>query len=345
MRSRYYQQYNTENDEMSNRGEKVKRCFIIKVMKIIAIVISLILIASTVIVDIMTNGEEAQKGSAFIKAKREASESKNKSMPDTIIVFSGSNDSINKLSGSKISNIIAVHFAVNNKKTYIFPIKKDLLVRDCDTNSLRKLSSTYSIKRPNSAMININNVTGLNVKSYIVMNEKTLIHLIDVIDEITVNVKESEISELNEKGNDIAKRQNCVYDNISAPGIQALTAVQATAYAELDHNSDNHFHAVSAQIIKHLRICSLSDLIKAKNVLVKYGRCKISRNDYNDYGAILRVYKLKRLKAYPYNFIRSFVNGDSCIVAETYTSNAKKLHKLFKQKKYKPSKTLESLDN
>lgn len=131
-----------------------------------------------------------------------------------------------------------------------------------------KLNSAYSYGGAEMVMRVINETFQLNITNYIALDLRTLVDVIDAVGGVEVNVKESELEQLNKYAWNtyvricqIEPEKYARYQNsqpIAQAGIMRLNGLFATSYARIRHSDSDYMRAarqreVFAAIFKSIR--------------------------------------------------------------------------------------------
>jgi polyisoprenyl-teichoic acid--peptidoglycan teichoic acid transferase len=171
----------------------------------------------------------------------------------------------NKYDVPHSDSIIIATIDPQRKKLKLSSLMRDTYVH-VNGHSKRKLSDAYALGGPQLALRTLNENFGLTIRDYVTVDFFTLEKTIDVLDGVTVNIKASELKELNYRITEAAKLQNKAPTLLSSEGIQNLNGIQAVAYCRIRKVGSGDFERTSRQRLV------LSELInKAQSSgIVKY---------------------------------------------------------------------------
>lgn len=83
----------------------------------------------------------------------------------------------------------------------------------------------------------INRNLDLNIKDYMLFNWEAVSEMVDALGGVEIEVKEDEISDINQYGDETARNVGSEFTPITSPGKQTLTGAQAATYCRIRKNS------------------------------------------------------------------------------------------------------------
>lgn len=96
-----------------------------------------------------------------------------------------------------------------------------------------KLNAAYFLGGPSLAINTINQNFGTDITQYIAVNFEQLVEIIDALDGVEIDVKESELKELNRVIRDYGIEQKKEFESVQSAGKQTLNGVQALCYGRI----------------------------------------------------------------------------------------------------------------
>jgi anionic cell wall polymer biosynthesis LytR-Cps2A-Psr (LCP) family protein len=140
------------------------------------------------------------------------------------------------------------------------------------------------------------------------------------------------------------------YEELTEPGMQHLSGIQATAYCRIRYTAGDDFKRAERQrtvlslTMDKAKRANPIQLISAVNKVL--GRMSTSLDTWELMKFILaaRAMDITESSGFPTEEDRTFatVNGESCVIPYYLTTNVKNLHNtLFGQADYEPSETVE----
>lgn len=147
--------------------------------------------------------------------------------------------------GRSDSTMIA-SFDKKHKKIKLISLMRDSFV-DIDGHGKDKLNHAYAFGGPELAIKTINQNFGLNIKDYISVNFEDLGNIIDKLGGVDINVKDYEVKYINQYVDDLSHITNLKAKNITAPGKQNLSGIQAVAYSRIRYAGDGDYERTERQ--------------------------------------------------------------------------------------------------
>lgn len=157
-----------------------------------------------------------------------------------------------------IATIDPVH-----KKIKLSSIMRDTYVK-INGHGRSKITDAYAFGGPQLALRTINENFGLDVRDYMTVNFFTLEKIIDILDGVTVDVKASELDELNFRIKESAQLQSKPETILKGSGVQNLNGLQAVAYCRIRKVGSGDFERTSRQRIV---LNELFNKVQARGIL------------------------------------------------------------------------------
>lgn len=190
----------------------------------------------------------------------------------------------------------------------------------------------------------LNRSLDLNIDEYVMFNWKAVSDAVDALGGITINVKESEIHDLNKWGPETADNVGGTYTEITKAGKQTLDGVQATTYCRIRKSSGGdssrtgrYKKVVTATMKKALtqpwKLQELSD-----NVFPNI-RTNMTQGDILSLLPLAVRMDMQSSISWPKEYYAGLLSdGISYVVPITLESEVQRLHKkAFEQKNYELS--------
>lgn len=102
---------------------------------------------------------------------------------------------------------------------------------------LSKATHAHAYDGAMNTLSMINQNLDLNIKEYMLFNWEAVSEMVDALGGVEIEVKEDEISDINEYGNETARNVGTEFTPIAGPGKQTLTGAQAATYCRIRKNS------------------------------------------------------------------------------------------------------------
>lgn len=255
------------------------------------------------------------------------------------------------LKGHNTDCIIILSMNTKTKKVNLISVYRDTYTRINGTSTYSKINSAYAAGGAEGALKTINETMDLNVSKYVLFNFKMVSDLVNDVGGITVNVKDSEISELNkytrQTAHNIGQKK---YKLVKKAGKQTLEGVQAVSYGRIRKGVGDDFKRTSRMRVV---IQKVADKVKGKSIYKMIDimddclpQCETNLSNNDMIGLAQRISKIKFNKSigFPYNVTTGLMDGISYVFPSDLAANVAKLHKeLFGQKDYSVSSTVNTI--
>lgn len=106
-----------------------------------------------------------------------------------------------------------------------------------DEYVLSKATHAHAYDGAMNTVSMVNRNLDLNVREYMLFNWEAVSKMIDALGGIEIDVKEDEISDVNDYGYETARNVGTDFTPLTSPGNQTLTGVQAATYCRIRKNS------------------------------------------------------------------------------------------------------------
>ena len=155
-----------------------------------------------------------------------------------------------------------------------------------------KLNHSYSYGGADLLMKTIEHNFHIDISNYVIVNFNSFSSIIDALGGVTVEVKESELKELNkyipecfEASN---KKKNSQMKLIEKPGVQKLNGYQALSYSRIRKNDsaierDNRQRKVLQSILNEVSTLNIFEIPKVINAVFPYIKTNMDFNDILNY--------------------------------------------------------------
>ena len=190
----------------------------------------------------------------------------------------------------------------------------------------------------------INRSLDLNIDEYVMFNWKAVSDAVDTLGGIEINVKESELRDLNKWGPETAENVGGTFKEVTEPGKQTLDGVQATTYCRIrktsggDSGRTSRYKKVVVATIKKAitQPGKLKDL--SENVFPNI-RTNLTQKDILTLMPLVLRMDMESGISWPKEYYAGLLSdGVAYVVPITLESEVKRLHKkAFEQKNYQLS--------
>ena len=191
-------------------------------------------------------------------------------------------------------------------------LKLTSIARDTYVNipgkGYEKLNHAYSYGGPKLLMKTIEKNFGVGISNYVNINFTSFIDIIDALGGITLNVKPSEIKELNkyipECYSASSNNHNKPVEYIKKSGVQKLNGYQALSYSRIRKNDsafqrDGRQREVLQSLLNEVSTMSFGEVTKVANAVLPYVKTNIKPMEMLKYvGKVLKIgnFEIKQLE-------------------------------------------------
>ena len=248
----------------------------------------------------------------------------------------------------------AIIIASINKETNeikMFSIYRDTML-DLGDNSpgLDKVTHGYFYGGPTKMLYAINKNLDLNVKEVVVVNWKSVADTVDALGGLDINIKDSEIKEMNKYIQDTYKNIGGSNAKIETAGKQTLNGNQAVTYARIrkdavdgDYRRNERMKIVVKAAFKKAAKMDPKALKKISNEILPEIKTNMSSADMMDMVLKLNSYEMTDSVGWPYD-VGSWSSGGWYGPPVTLSSNVTKLHEqFFGQEGYTPTQDVQNI--
>ena len=248
----------------------------------------------------------------------------------------------------------AIIIASINKETNeikMFSIYRDTML-DLGDNSpgLDKVTHGYFYGGPTKMLYAINKNLDLNVKEVVVVNWKSVADTVDALGGLDINIKDSEIKEMNKYIQDTYKNIGGSNAKIETAGKQTLNGNQAVTYARIrkdsvdgDYRRNERMKIVVKAAFKKAAKMDTKALKKISNEILPEIKTNMSSADMMDMVLKLNSYEMTDSVGWPYD-VGSWSHGGWYGPPVTLSSNVTKLHEqFFGQEGYTPTQDVQNI--
>lgn len=227
-----------------------------KIKKIIIIVISIMLIVSgsvwgygyyqlSKVKTTKISNEDKELG---IKKNTEASnkESDKESNKTVNIALFGVDSRAKQSAGSNSDSIMIMSIDKAHKKIKLSSIMRDSYV-SIENHGKTKINAAYAYAGPELAIKTINQNFDMDIRDFVTVNFFGMEKIIDKLDGIQADVKESEIEQVNKYMAETAEIEKKVMVPITHSGKQNLNGLQAVSYARIRCVGNGDFERTQRQ--------------------------------------------------------------------------------------------------
>lgn len=248
--------------------------------------------------------------------------------------------------GSRTDAIIILSIRKSDGRIRLISVMRDSYLKLALSNgalTLDKITHGHAYGGGVDTCAALNRSLDLNIQEYVIFDWKAVADTVDALGGVTVNVRHSELRDLNHYGHETAVNVGGHYTKILHSGKQRLDGVQAATYCRIrktsggDTGRARRYKTIVAAVIKEAMVSPVGVQKMSKTVLPEI-RTNMSRVGMMT--AILGAprYRLEKSVAWPKSYYGGIIGGVWYAVPTTLSGNVVWLHaKAFGQSNYVPS--------
>lgn len=242
-------------------------------------------------------------------------------------------------------------------------IYRDTLL-NLSTDTYNKANSAYAKGGPKQAIAMLNMNLDMNITDFVTVGFDGAIDLIDAVGGIEIDVKEAEISHLNnyqismvgkQDGVNAAGEPNYVatagvdYEPVTKAGLQTLNGLQATAYMRIryvgnDFGRTQRQRTVIEKVVKKALTFNPSTINKMAEAIFPKIATSLQLSEIIELAGGIAKYSMGENAGFPFDghyYSGKIGKKGSCIVPTTLEENVTLLHEFFFGKEnYEPTETV-----
>lgn len=230
---------------------------------------------------------------------------------------------------------------------------RDTYVNIGDNYGLDKMTHAYFYGGATQTLQTINRNLDLNCEEVVVVNWKSVADTVDALGGLEIEIKESEIKEMNKYIKDTQKNIGGSKKKIKKAGKQTLNGIQAVTYARIrkdsaqgDHRRNERMKIVLAAAFNKAKTLSLNQLNEIANEILPEIKTNMTTNQMMEVLLELASYSITDSKSWPYQWTDWTYNGIWYGPPVTLERNVTQLHEeFFKQKNYEPTDKVKSISD
>lgn len=226
---------------------------------------------------------------------------------------------------------------------------RDTYLNINDKNNYRKINAAYFDGGPTQAVKALNKNLDLNIEDYITFNWTSVIHAINILDGVDIEINSKELRYLNAFITETVKATGIGSTQIKKTGVVHMDGVQAVAYGRLRLMDSDYVRTERQKIVvkaafekaKKANLAKLNEL--TGNILADVS----TSMDWSDAMPLIEnisKFYLGDSLGFPMARGEMRYKGGDYVVPQTLESNVVELHQfLFANENYEPTSTLKKI--
>ena len=342
--------------EQQGRGRKKKhrvRNFIITLLVLLFLVIPILAIAARMIG--ITQGVSTQDIKKLLSDEVKRSQETGAMAGYTNIALFGLDSTQQSLDSGNNRTDVMIIASINNKTgdTKLVSLYRDTYL-DVGDGNYQKANAAYAFGGPEQAIKMINKNLDLNITDYVTVGFEGVTDLVDEVGGVEIDVQSDEIEHLNNYQSTMATELGKEYVPVTAPGVQTLNGLQATAYCRIRYTDGGDFKRTERQkevlskAFEKLKKSGPVTMIKAANSLSSEVRTSLNPAEIASLALKAMRFNISETNGFPNDQYRAvgYIGDQSCVIPVHLTDNVVWLHQyLFNDSAYQVSSTVQEISD
>lgn len=256
---------------------------------------------------------------------------------------------VNNNDGSRSDAIIIVSINKETKDVRLVSVYRDTYLDLGDKYGLDKVTHAHAYKGPALTISALNRNLDLNITEFVTVNFEVVAEIIDMMGGIEIDVKSSELYDMNQYIADTSNNTGIQSSNLTRSGRQTLDGVQAVTYSRIRKNSGGDYQrtermrTVLTETFNKAKRMSVSNINKIADKILPQIQTNISQGEIISLVPQIISYNIQDSIGWPYD-TKGITLDRWYGVPVTLESNVKKLHEeLFGQENYEPTDTVKGI--
>ena len=342
--------------EQQGCGRKKKhrvRNFIITLLVLLFLVIPILAIAARMIG--ITQGVSTQDIKKLLSDEVKKSQETGAMAGYTNIALFGLDSTQQSLDSGNNRTDVMIIASINNKTgdAKLVSLYRDTYL-DVGDGNYQKANAAYAFGGPEQAIKMINKNLDLNITDYVTVGFEGVTDLVDEVGGVEIDVQSDEIEHLNNYQSTMATELGKEYVPVTAPGVQTLNGLQATAYCRIRYTDGGDFKRTERQkevlskAFEKLKKSGPVTMIKAANSLSSEVRTSLNPAEIASLALKAMRFNISETNGFPNDQYRAvgYIGDQSCVIPVHLTDNVVWLHQyLFNDSAYQVSSTVQEISD
>lgn len=342
--------------EQQGRGRKKKhrvRNFIVTLLVLLFLVIPILAIAARMIG--ITQGVSTQDIKKLLSDEVKKSQETGAMAGYTNIALFGLDSTQQSLDSGNNRTDVMIIASINNKTgdAKLVSLYRDTYL-DVGDGNYQKANAAYAFGGPEQAIKMINKNLDLNITDYVTVGFEGVTDLVDEVGGVEIDVQSDEIEHLNNYQSTMATELGKEYVPVTAPGVQTLNGLQATAYCRIRYTDGGDFKRTERQkevlskAFEKLKKSGPVTMIKAANSLSSEVRTSLNPAEIASLALKAMRFNISETNGFPNDQYRAvgYIGDQSCVIPVHLTDNVVWLHQyLFNDSSYQVSSTVQEISD
>lgn len=249
--------------------------------------------------------------------------------------------------GNRSDTIMVCSVNMDTHEVRLISIYRDTYL-NLGNDIYKKCNAAYFRGGPEQAIGMINTNTDLYVTDYVTVGFEGLMKAVDALGGVEMEITETEMIHLNNYQSTMAEEMGIEYTPVTAPGVQVLNGLQATAYCRIRYGGGDDFRRTERQrdvltaMIEKGKKVSIGSLTEAIYAVLPNVQTSLDIEDIVSMSGVLADFQVTVSDGFPFTGLRNggtIGTEGSCVVPTSLEDNVVKLHQLlYDEEDYEPSR-------
>lgn len=352
-----YEEFLAYKEQQRNSRKRKKkhrvRNGIIAVLILVLLVLPMLAIAARMIG--ITQGVSTQDIRQLISDEVKKSQETGTMAGYTNIALFGLDSTQQSLDAGNNRTDVMIIASINNKsgEVRLVSLYRDTYL-DIGDGNYQKANAAYAFGGPEQAIKMINTNLDLNITDYVTVGFGGVADLVDEVGGVEIDVQSDEIEHLNNYQSTMATEIGKEYVPVTAPGMQTLNGLQATAYCRIRYTDGGDFKRTERQkevlskAFEKLKKSGPITMIKAANSLSSEIRTSLNPAEIASLALKAMRFNISETNGFPNDQYRTvgYIGDQSCVIPVHLTDNVAWLHQyLFGDSSYQVSSAVQAISD
>ncbi len=252
-------------------------------------------------------------------------------------------------SGTRTDTIMVASINNRSKDIKLISVYRDTYLDNTD-GVYRKATEAYEAGGASLAVNMLNTNLDLDIEDYVTVDFEAVIQIVDKLGGVDIDLTDEEVYWLNGYLVETSEVTGESYTEVSGPGMQTLTGIQALAYCRIrytdgwDYRRTERQRDVLMQIFQKAQSEGIATLVSVINDMMPYISTSLGVTEIVSLASSMSRYSIVDSQGFPFESVAMDVGSADCVVPDTLSSNVSELHSvLFGVSDYVPSQTVQDI--
>ncbi len=223
---------------------------------------------------------------------------------------------------------------------------------DNTNGEFRKATECYFFGGPERSINMLNKNLDLDLEDYITVDFNAVIHAVDLIGGVDIEVTEEELPYINGYQTENSQVTGAEITPVEYAGYQTLNGIQALAYCRIRYTAGYDFKRterqrdVLTQIFQKAKQQGVTKMVQIMDALLPQISTSFSTTEMVSLASAMPDYTLGESTGFPFEETTANISAGDCVVPINLAQNVSELHAfLFGQEGYNPSDTVRGISD